>query len=99
MEDQIQIPLNSDTRQIFGRVNFACRNIAIILRKKGYQIAESSEDEQAVVIWWTLLCYLKFGDKWAEEGSAILRGEKEDPFYDQAAWTENKAAGADPSVG
>lgn len=57
-------PLNDDLREILGRPNFACHEIARLLRRMGHEIAERAEAEQAAVIYWMLTKYAAHGRDW-----------------------------------
>jgi hypothetical protein len=65
--------LDDETRWILGRPNFWCGGLARTLRKMGHQINERAEDEQAAVIYWMLTLYMQYGDKWREEGAALIK--------------------------
>ncbi len=65
--------LNDEVRDILGRPNFTCINIAKRLREKGHEIKCKAEDEQAAVIYWMLSMYVKHGKQWKEEGEAYLK--------------------------
>lgn len=58
--------LNAELIEILGRPNFACAQIADVLRADGRLIKERSEDEQAAVLYWMLEIYIKHPDKWRE---------------------------------
>lgn len=66
-------PLNDHTRFILGRPNFTLISVANILRKRGDDIAEKAEDEQASAIHFLLNMYEQHGDNWAEATTAELR--------------------------
>lgn len=57
-------PLNDDLREILGRPNFACAQIADVLRLGGMDIARKAEAEQAAVIYWMLVKYSEHGASW-----------------------------------
>lgn len=65
--------LNDETKDILGRPNFMCRNFAIALREKGWDIKEKAEDEQANVIYWMLTMYEKYGKEWRTEAVKELQ--------------------------
>jgi hypothetical protein len=75
LTSSMRIELNEHTRAILGRPNFACMRIAHQLRKMGHEIPNKAEEEQATVLWWMLNLYLKYGDKWQEEGERILKSD------------------------
>lgn len=62
-------PLNENLRLILGRPNFACGQLAQILRLGGQEIERRAEHEQAAVIYFLLNIYLKHGSGWAEKAS------------------------------
>jgi len=65
--DPLPLPeLNADLIDILGRPNFACAQIADVLRADGKVIKERSEDEQAAVIHWMLNIYIRDPIKWRE---------------------------------
>lgn len=57
-------PLDDELREILGRPNFRCMQIASVLRAAGQQIACKSEDEQAAVLYWMLGKYAAHGPDW-----------------------------------
>jgi hypothetical protein len=57
-------PLDDDLREILGRPNFACGEIASLLRVMGHEIAKKAEAEQAAVIHWMLAKYAAHGGDW-----------------------------------
>jgi hypothetical protein len=65
--------LNEDIKEILGKPNFTCINIATILRSSGEDIKEKSEDEQACVIYFLLEMYEKHGKDWREKGNEHLK--------------------------
>lgn len=64
--------LNEDIKFILGRPNFWCGAVAPILRQKGYDIPNKSEEEQAHVIHWLLGLYEEYGPEWKEIAEGIL---------------------------
>lgn len=56
--------LTEDLKDILGRPNFMCINLAECLRADGRVIARKSEDEQAAVIFWLLGFYLTDPTNW-----------------------------------
>lgn len=73
-------PLNDDLREILGRPNFRCGQIAAVLRLGGLDIAQKAEAEQAAVIYWMLGKYCMHGADWwlacRNELQAILDADK-----------------------
>ncbi|AIR90192.1 hypothetical protein LK03_13205 [Pseudomonas cremoricolorata] len=69
--------LTDDLREILGRPNFTCHFIAKALRIMGHNIAPKSEDEQAVVIHWLIVHYLKHGAEWRQRAEAELKSASE----------------------
>lgn len=65
-------PLNAELIDILGRPNFACAQIARVLRLTGMEITERCEAEQAAALHWMLGLYLQHGDEWRAKGEAIL---------------------------
>ncbi|WP_202842071.1 hypothetical protein [Luteimonas saliphila] len=65
--------LDDELRDILGRPNFACIELANTLRQCGHDIRRRAEDEQAAVIHWCLGLYLKHGSKWREAGNEEVR--------------------------
>lgn len=57
-------PLDDSLREILGRPNFACAEIAVLLRAAGQDIATKAEAEQAAVIHWMLTKYAAHGIHW-----------------------------------
>ncbi|MEH4985907.1 hypothetical protein PO461_00525 [Enterobacter asburiae] len=66
-------PLNDELIAILGRPNFTCAHLAELLRKGGQDIRRKAECEQAVVIYWFLDLYLKYGDKWESIANDDIR--------------------------
>ncbi len=66
------IELNEDTKFILGRPNFWCGPFAQGLRKKGHEIPNKAEEEQAYVIHWMLGMYETYGLIWKEEITKYL---------------------------
>lgn len=62
-------PLDENLRLILGRPNFACGQLAQMLRLGGQEIERRAEHEQAAVIYFLLNIYLKHGSGWAEKAS------------------------------
>ncbi|CAB3857461.1 hypothetical protein LMG3410_02103 [Achromobacter aegrifaciens] len=62
-------PLDENLRLILGRPNFACGQLAQMLRLGGQEIERRAEHEQAAVIYFLLKIYLKHGNGWAEKAS------------------------------
>ena len=71
------IKFDETVKEILGCPNFACARIAQVLRKKGKQIAQKAEDEQAHVLYWMLTVYEEHGEKWIEEAEKYLKLEAE----------------------
>lgn len=65
-------PLNDDLIEILGRPNFACAELAAVLRAGGHVIKNKSEHEQAAVIHFLLGHYLEHGADWHEHVGAAL---------------------------
>lgn len=81
--------LDNDTRWILGQTPQTCRGIAARLRKIGYSVANTPEDEQAASIHWMLCVYEQHGGVWKEKGREVLRAadvelEPEDALYVEA---------------
>lgn len=68
--------LNQEVKNILGRPNFMCRSIANVLIKKGWDIKEKAEDEQANVIYWMLTMYEKYGENWKEKAEEYLKSSE-----------------------
>jgi hypothetical protein len=66
-------PLDDDLREILGRPNFACAQIAQVLRLTGQEIAPKAEAEQAAVISWVLSQYAAHGADWWLHGREELQ--------------------------
>jgi hypothetical protein len=64
--------LDDEVRWILGRPNFACADIARLLRKTGQKVEKRAEDEQAVAIHLMLSMYMKHGADWRTHGDAEL---------------------------
>ncbi|AUT49241.1 hypothetical protein [Achromobacter sp. AONIH1] len=62
-------PLDENLRLILGRPNFACGQLAQMLRLGGQEIEHRAEHEQAAVIYFLLNIYLEHGSGWAEKAS------------------------------
>ncbi|AZR94999.1 hypothetical protein BBB39_15435 [Bordetella trematum] len=65
-------PLDENLTLILGRPNFACAQLAQMLRASGQTIKHRTEDEQAAVIYFLLSAYLKHGAGWADKASEAL---------------------------
>ena len=65
--------LNEHTKDILGRPNFACAQIAKILRDSGEDINHRSEDEQAHTIYYLLKMYEKHKENWLSETNKELK--------------------------
>jgi hypothetical protein len=65
--------LDPNVKQILGRPNFACAEIAEILRIGGDDIPRKAEAEQAAVIQFMLSVWEHHGDDWQSEGNKILK--------------------------
>jgi len=65
-------PFDDEMIAILGRPNFACVDIARILRASGWKIAEKSEAEQAACLYFMLTLRLKHGEGWREKGDEEL---------------------------
>lgn len=66
------LKLDDTVKEILGRPNFQCANIAIALRTKGFKIEARSEDEQANVLYWMLTMYEKHGENWKDEATKFI---------------------------
>lgn len=60
------VPLNDDTRRIFGMMCFQAAAFASCFRMAGVEIPTKAEAEQAYVIHWMLNLYLLHGAKWRD---------------------------------
>lgn len=69
--------LNTETRWILGRPNFACFQIAVMLRQKGVLIPTKAEEEQAHVIHWLLTHYEADPENWRQNAEEELRRSTE----------------------
>ena len=65
-------PLDDDLIEILGRPNFACAELATLLRAGGHSIKNKAEHEQAAVIHFLLGHYLKHGAAWHEHVGAAF---------------------------
>ncbi|CAB3717108.1 hypothetical protein CEY09_31615 [Achromobacter marplatensis] len=65
-------PLDDDLIEILGRPNFACVELATLLRAGGHSIKNKAEHEQAAVIHFLLGHYLKHGAAWHEHVGAAF---------------------------
>lgn len=65
-------PLDDDLIEILGRPNFACAELATLLRAGGHTIENKAEREQAAVIHFLLEHYLKHGADWHERVGAAF---------------------------
>ncbi len=67
--------LNDDLKDILGRPCFACARVAQLLVKAGkyVDVRPKAEDEQAVMIHWTLMLYLEHGPKWRDEANRLVK--------------------------
>lgn len=65
-------PLNDDLIEILGRPNFACAQLATLLRAGGHVIKNKAEHEQAAVIHFLLGHYLKHVEDWHEHVGAAF---------------------------
>lgn len=65
-------PLDDDLIEILGRPNFACAELATLLRAGGHSIKNKAEHEQAAVIHFLLGHYLKHGAAWHEHAGAAF---------------------------
>lgn len=65
-------PLDDDLIEILGRPNFACAQLATLLRAGGHVIKNKAEHEQAAVIHFLLGHYLKHGKDWHEHVGAAF---------------------------
>jgi len=54
--------LDGETRWILAQTPQTCHGIATRLRKIGYVVAETPEEEQAVSIHWMLKMYEQYGN-------------------------------------
>ena len=59
-------------RDVLGRPNFACIQIADLLRASGVEIPSKAEAEQAAVIHFLLKFVLRHGDAWADTAAREL---------------------------
>ncbi|WP_448130699.1 hypothetical protein [Stenotrophomonas rhizophila] len=69
----MQIPDNHVVRQILGRPNFGCIELAGMLRMRGDDIPPRAEAEQAAVLLFLLNCYLELPDRWHDNVRDKLR--------------------------
>jgi hypothetical protein len=67
--------LNEDLKDILGRPCFACARVAQLLVKAGKYVGvkPKAEDEQAVMIHWTLMLYLEHGSEWRAEANRLVK--------------------------
>lgn len=65
--------INEDLVEIIGRPNFTCSGLAELLRRNGADIKRKSENEQAYVIHWLLVIYLKHGIEWRAIAESELK--------------------------
>lgn len=65
--------LDADLIEILGRPCFACINIAMQLRRGGWEISNRAEDEQAAVLLFTLKHWLTDKANWRENGDRELQ--------------------------
>jgi hypothetical protein len=66
--------LNEDLKDVLGRPCFACGRVAQLLVKAGkYEIRPKAEEEQAVMIHWTLMLYLEHGSNWRQEANRLVK--------------------------
>lgn len=73
LEARPQLPdLNDDLVEILGRPNFACIQIAKVLRASGVEIKSKAEHEQATVLHYMLAFYLQHGADWWTKASEDL---------------------------
>jgi len=70
---EVQLPDNESVRQILGRPNFACIELAGMLRMRGDVIPHRAESEQAAVLRFLLNCYLELPDRWHDNVRDKLR--------------------------
>ncbi|HID8536575.1 TPA: hypothetical protein ACXIMI_001697 [Stenotrophomonas maltophilia] len=70
---EVQVPDNESVRQILGRPNFACIELAAMLRMRGDDIPHRAESEQAAVLRFLLNCYLELPDRWHDNARDKLR--------------------------
>jgi hypothetical protein len=70
--------LTEDLREILGRPNFRCGNIARVLRLKGFECKRKVEEEQALVIFIMMRFNEKYGKDWKIEFDKYLN-TKETP--------------------
>ena len=76
--DELQTQLDRVTnmsgtlRQILGRPNFACVQLAALLRLDAQRIPKTSTAEQAAVIHWILCLYIKHGDTYGKAAEAEI---------------------------
>lgn len=69
----MQVPDNEIVRQILGRPNFACIELAGALRLRGDEIPRHAESEQAAVLLFLLNSYLELPDRWHDNVRDKLR--------------------------
>lgn len=67
------IPLDDDVKEILGKPNFWCGQVAQYLRVgMDMEIERKSEVEQAFVIHWLLNIYLQHGKEWRKIAQGVL---------------------------
>jgi len=69
----MQVPDNEIVRQILGRPNFACIELAGALRLRGDEIPRRAESEQAAVLLFLLNSYPELPDRWSDNVRDKLR--------------------------
>jgi hypothetical protein len=68
--------LSQTEKDILGRPNFMCGQIAQMMRAKGFDCPPKAEVEQALVIHTMLKFYDKHGEKWVDELANFLKDGK-----------------------
>jgi hypothetical protein len=67
--------LDEEVQDILGRPNFACRELAVMLRNKGWEIPTKAECEQAAVLYFCLRMYAMHGEGWRKKAQDLLSTE------------------------
>jgi hypothetical protein len=65
--------LSQDEKNILGRPNFACGQIAARMREIGFECPPEAEREQAMVIHTMLKFHEKYGTEWATKMTDFLK--------------------------
>jgi hypothetical protein len=80
LEDMIESwdELSDDVKRILGTPNFRCGVFSNLLRKKGFDVHESAEDEQAATILVMLLFQEHYGEGWKDKMNDFMLKPQED---------------------